>query len=79
MNTENLEVLFTTQIDSENFGINVFHNRNMIASGQLNICKNWAHVNILEHSKQAFENMEHEIERAIERRDLVGNRIGNGI
>ena len=65
MNTENLEVLFTTQIDRENYGINVFHNRNIIAYGQLNICKNWAHINILEHSKEAC--------------DLVGNRIGNGI
>ncbi len=76
---ENLKVHFTNQIDSDSKGINVFHNDNLIAKGHLNICSNWAHINILEHSKEAFEDMEHEIERAIERRDLVGNRIGNGM
>ena len=74
---ENLKVFFTNQIDSESKGINVFDNNNLIAKGHLNLCSNMAHVNILEEHEQAFEDMQHEIETAIENRNIKDNRIFN--
>ena len=74
---ENLKVHFTNQIDSESKEINVFHNDNLIGKGHLNICSNWAHVDILEEHEQAFEDMQHEIETAIEKRNIMDNRIFN--
>ena len=74
---ENLKVFFTNQIDSESKGINVFDNNNLIAKGHLNLCSNMAHVNILEEHEQAFEDMQHEIETAIENRNIIDNRIFN--
>ena len=74
---ENLKIFFTNQIDSESKGISVFHNDNLIAKGHLNLCSNMAHVNILEEHEQAFEDMQHEIETAIENRNIKDNRIFN--
>lgn len=74
---ENLKVHFTNQIDSESKGINVFHNDNLIAKGHLNICSNWAHVDILEEHEEAFEDMQFEIATAIEKRNIMDNRIFN--
>jgi len=74
---ENLKVFFTNQIDSESKGINVFDNNNLIAKGHLNLCSNMAQVNILEEHEQAFEDMQHEIETAIENRNIKDNRIFN--
>ena len=74
---ENLKVFFTNQIDTESKGINVFHNDHLIAQGHLNICSNWAHVEILEEHQQAFEDMQYEIGTAIEKRNIIDNRIFN--
>ena len=74
---ENLKVHFTNQIDSESKGINVFNDNSLIAKGHLNLCSNMAHVNILEEHEQAFEDMQHEIETAIENRNIMDNRIFN--
>ena len=74
---ENLKVFFTNQIDIESKGINVFHNDDLIATGHLNICSNWAHVDILEEHQQVFEDMQYEIGTAIEKRNIMHNRIFN--
>ena len=72
---DNLKVFFTNQIDTENKGIEVFHKDFLIAEGQINICSNWAHIDVLDKFKQAFEDMQHEIETAIENRQIIDNRI----
>ena len=72
---EKLKVFFTSKIDKENIALSVFSDQILIAEGPLNICTNWAHVNILKGSSQAFEDMEHEIEKAIEDRRIIDNRI----
>lgn len=74
---DNLKVFFTNQIDTENKAIEVFHKDSLIAEGQINICSNWAHIDILEEHEQAFEDMQHEIEKAVEDRKIIGNRIFN--
>jgi len=74
---EDLTVFFTNQIDSESKGIKVFNDNSLIAKGHLNLCSNMAHVNILEEHEQAFEDMQHEIETAIENRNIKDNRIFN--
>tara|TARA_R110000822_G_scaffold285170_1_gene406534 strand:+ start:502 stop:735 length:234 start_codon:yes stop_codon:yes gene_type:complete len=72
---DNLKVFFTNQIDTESKGIEVFHKNSLIAKGHLNLCSNWAHVDLLEEFKQAFEDMQHEIETVIENRQIIDNRI----
>ena len=74
---DNLKVFFTNQIDTENKGIEVFHKNSLIAKGHLNLCSNWAHVDILEEHEQAFEDMQYEIATAIEKRNIIDNRIFN--
>jgi hypothetical protein len=79
---ENLKVFFTNQIDIESKGIEVFIGnsldlQNLVAKGHINICSNMAHVDILEEHEQAFEDMQHEIETAIEKRNIMHNRIFN--
>ena len=74
---DKLKVFFTNQIDTENKGIEVFHKDSLIAEGHINICSNWAHVDILEEHEQAFEDMQYEIATAIEKRNIIDNRIFN--
>ena len=71
----NLTVFFTNQIDSESKGVEVYHKNTLIANGHLNLCSNMAHINILKEQQEAFEDMEFDIEKAIEERDISQNRI----
>ena len=74
---DKLKVFFTNQIDTESKGIEVFHKNSLIAKGHLNLCSNWAHVDLLEEFKQAFEDEEFQISQAIEDRKIIGNKIFN--
>ena len=79
---KSLKVFFTTEtasnhIDSESRGIEVFENDTLIGTGHLNLCSNWAHVDILadyESSEQKVYD-QWRIQRAIEERDIMHNRI----
>ena len=71
-----LKVEFISQIDRENRSINVHHtDGSLIATGSLNLCSNMAHITILPAHKEAYEDMEFDIEKAIEERDIFDNRI----
>lgn len=79
-----LIVEFLSQTDRESRDINVYigskiealhDKRELIATGSLNLCSNMAHVTILPAHKEAFEDMEFDIEKAIEERDIMHNRI----
>tara|TARA_R100000231_G_scaffold123528_1_gene93744 strand:- start:410 stop:652 length:243 start_codon:yes stop_codon:yes gene_type:complete len=77
---ENLLVYFLDQVDSESRAINVFKHKttnkdDLIATGSLNLCSNMAHITILPEHKEAYEDMEFDIVKAIEERDIMFNRI----
>lgn len=84
---ENLKVYFTEKIDTESFGIDVYHTdiksydieEFLIAEGQINLCSNTAHINLLNDSfvQQVFKHEEIHIEQTIEDRKIEGNRIFN--
>ena len=74
---KSLKVFFTNQIDIESRGIEVFHNERLIAKGHLNLCSNWAHVDLLEDYESSEQKVydQWRIQRAIEERDIMHNRI----
>jgi len=76
---ENLLVYFLDQIDSESRAINVFKNNyqkeDLIATGSLNLCSNMAHITILPEHQEAYEDMEFDIVKAIEERNILFNKI----
>ena len=76
---ENLIVYFRDQIDSESRAISVFRYSSgksiCIATGSLNLCSNMAHINILPEHQASCEDMEFDIEKAIEERNIIHNRI----
>jgi CO dehydrogenase/acetyl-CoA synthase gamma subunit (corrinoid Fe-S protein) len=87
--TDFLKVYFTKQIDRENRNIEVWilspdsdspAEDILLAHGQLNLCSNMAHIQILE--KHRYKKLKwlndvsnFDIERAIEEREILGNRI----
>ena len=74
-----LMVKFMSRTDSESWDINVYHitsaPNSLIATGSLNLCTNMAHITILPAHEEAFEDMEFDIVKAIEERDIYQNRI----
>ena len=77
-----LVVKFLSQTDRESRSINVYKlagigylEDTLIATGSLNLCSNLAHITILPAHKEAYEDMELEIENAIEERDIYDRRI----
>tara|TARA_R100000773_G_scaffold43964_1_gene43592 strand:+ start:224 stop:457 length:234 start_codon:yes stop_codon:yes gene_type:complete len=73
---KDLIVTFLEQVDSESRTINVHNDRReLIAFGSLNLCSNMAHITILPEYEQAYEDMQFDIEKAIEERDIMHNRI----
>ena len=76
---KDLIVEFLHQTDIESRTINVYKTLNeglqLIATGSLNLCSNMAHITILPAHKEAFEDMEFDIEKAIEERNIMHNRI----
>jgi hypothetical protein len=75
-----LVVKFISQTDRENRSINVYKLSEeiediLIATGSLNLCSNMAHITILPAHKEAYEDMEFDIEKAIEERNIFDNRI----
>jgi hypothetical protein len=72
---KNLKVFFTKDYDRESKGVEVFINGTLIAKGHLNLCSNWASVCVLDEHKKDFQRFEHDIEIAIERRNILENRI----
>ena len=75
-----LVVKFISQTDSESRDINVYKlseeiEDTLIATGSLNLCSNMAHITILPAHKEAYEDMEFDIEKAIEERNIFDNRI----
>tara|TARA_R100000781_G_scaffold23646_1_gene17418 strand:- start:879 stop:1157 length:279 start_codon:yes stop_codon:yes gene_type:complete len=85
--TDFLKVYFTEQIDRENRNIEVWilnpeaetpAQDILLAHGQLNLCSNFAHIQILEkHRKLKWLNdvSNYDIEKAIEEREISHNRI----
>ncbi len=80
--TDFLKVYFTKQIDSESKGIEIYESDIatakdvLLAHGQLNLCTNMAHVQILEKHRNRLKDVSnYEIEEAIEQRETLGNRI----
>ena len=76
---KNFTVYFTKQIDSESRAIEIFKNDELFAHGSLNLCSNWAHVQILEKHRRAYATGEYvstyDLERAIEDREIAHERI----
>ena len=74
-----LLVYFLDQVDSESRTINVFKyetgKSELIAHGSLNLCSNIAHITLLPAHEEAYEDMTFDIEKAIEDRNIMHNRI----
>ena len=74
-----LKVFFTSQIDTESRGIEVYNNNSLIARGYLNLCSNAAHINLIDNwtIQETFRHEEFQIEQSIEDRMIIGNKIFN--
>ena len=82
---DNLKVFFTNKIDRESTAIEVYVSNNydltynkkdiLIATGHLNNCSNWAHIYILEEHEENYSNVENWIVNAIEKREIIHDRI----